>query len=666
VAEVELSEIKRLVPLPTLMRRMGYEQHATQSCSSPFREDRNPSWGIFEKEGQWFWKDHGTGESGDEVTFIQRALQVDVGEAIKYYKKAAGVWEEPARIEFSTPRPKMDWDAACKAFTPAMKTRLVEWRGYSEKFVDWLVENRLVGVVQGQLAFPVTHNPKPKPPRQNGSVDGAHLYSKDKGWRMLGGKSAPWVIGEHTENVFAFESQWDAFAFMDALDWPNEMAAVSAVAITRGAAQGGKLKGIFPSTCKVHLFPQNDEEDAEGNSPAKKWMNDIAGSGYRKMVSIATPSEHKDFNDWTRAGATKLDILRQCEQAVEYRDPSAPLLPAPFEWPDLLSFSPDQDEDNVLGNRWLCRGSSCVWVGGSGLGKSVLGLQAAMHWAAGTDFLGIKPVKPLTSLIIEAENDFGDVAETVQGVRRGLEGVDFRAVQERVNILRIVNQTGSSFLDLAADLVAEHEPDMLWIDPLLCYLGGDINSQEEVGNFVNQLGEIALRAGTILQIIHHTGKPKSSKDTKGWTTHDLSYAGIGSSILTNWARAIMVLQSVRGEDETFQLTAAKRGKRAGLAHPATGIEGHTIYLEHTPGSICWRASDYLPEEKSAGRPSVKIDFLEYKEALTGATKHTKNSLSNHISKRTGASYKTVTRRIDNLIDNGTIQIGTDGGLKWTG
>ena len=115
----------------------------------------------------------------------------------------------------------------------------------------------------------------------------------------------------------------------------------------------------------------------------------------------------------------------------------------------------------------------------------------------------------------------------------------------------------------------------------------------------------------------------------------------------------------------FRLTAAKRGKRAGLHHDYSE-RGEAVYLEHSQHGLCWLASEYEPEEKKPGRPAVKIDFLEYKEALIGETKHTKNSLSNHISERTGASYKTVTRRIDNLINNGTIHIGTDGGLKWAG
>jgi hypothetical protein len=42
--------------------------------------------------------------------------------------------------------------------------------------------------------------------------------------------------------------------------------------------------------------------------------------------------------------------------------------------------------------------------------------------------------------------------------------------------------------------------------------------------------------------LHHTGKPKTLKETKNWTDIDYAYSGLGSSELVNWARAVMVLK----------------------------------------------------------------------------------------------------------------------------
>ena len=54
-------------------------------------------------------------------------------------------------------------------------------------------------------------------------------------------------------------------------------------------------------------------------------------------------------------------------------------------------------------------------MGQSGIEKSSLAMQMAVSWALGKEVFGIKPVKPLKSLLIQAENDFGDVSEMLRG-----------------------------------------------------------------------------------------------------------------------------------------------------------------------------------------------------------------------------------------------------------
>ena len=81
----------------------------------------------------------------------------------------------------------------------------------------------------------------------------------------------------------------------------------------------------------------------------------------------------------------------------------------------LAGFDAENDPDNVLGNRWLCKGGSCLFVGQSGIGKSSLCMQLAINWALGRTTFGIRPERPLKSLIVQAENDVGDVAEMFQG-----------------------------------------------------------------------------------------------------------------------------------------------------------------------------------------------------------------------------------------------------------
>src|SRR5438874_1658504 len=92
---VDIEALKRLLPLPELMNRAGLEAFAKRSCRSPFREDKNSSWGIFEKAGRWFFKDLATGDTGDEITFLARHLKLnprqDFKSILEEYARLAGL-----------------------------------------------------------------------------------------------------------------------------------------------------------------------------------------------------------------------------------------------------------------------------------------------------------------------------------------------------------------------------------------------------------------------------------------------------------------------------------------------------------------------------------------------------------------------------------------------
>ena len=654
----DIAELKKKYTLPMAVVDLGYDRGIIKpSTHCPFHDDKNPSFGIWEDKGEWKWKCHAGCGGGDVIDFIEVALNISQKEAIKKFKELAGAADAvPVLVD---PPNRINWAEATNAFQPAHRSKLAEWRGLSNEFVDWLHEENLLGIVQGQLAFPVQHNPRTTP---NGSADGAHLFHREKGWRILGGKSSPWWIGDHEEHVFVFESQWDAFAFMDKVKWATTIAAVSSILITRGAQGAKKINGLIPAKSKVYLFTQNDEA-------AEKWQDDITAMHSRCHI-VATPDEHKDLNDWVKAGATGKEIVEAMESAPLYENPNAPRLPGAMDWGELLAFDASKDMDCMLGSRWLSKSGSCVWVGSSGLGKSVLTLQAAMTWAAGMPFFGIQPKGYYKSLIVQAENNFGDVAETIQGVKTGLAEeypeISFDEIQKRVSIVRMVNSQGIEFIAQLKSMIAEYQPDMVWIDPLLCYLGGDPNSSEDVSHFTGLLDELAIESKCLFHLIHHTGKPKTSQDTKGFTNADLMYAGLGSSVLTNWARAIMVLQAERGSEGIYRLTAAKRGKRAGMSHEySTGSD--YIHLEHSDRGLCWLASDYQPEEKKPGRKATEVPFTAFKDSIENSHgKLSKAGLARHLADEYGMSQRNMERRINNLIDNKTIKYGNEGGLVWIG
>lgn len=278
----------------------------------------------------------------------------------------------------------------------------------------------------------------------------------------------------------------------------------------------------------------------------------------------------------------------------------------------LLNYDVPNDPNNMIGNRWLCLGGSLVIVSQSGVGKSSLNMQLGIGWALGRDDMtfSIKPVRPLKSLILQAENDEGDLAEAAQGVVNAFKLTPEERKLANGNLLwhRITTYTGAEFCRKLEDLVTLHKPDIAWIDPLINFIGDDLSEASVIANFcTGWLNAISRKTGVIFALIHHTGKPPKEGSARG-TNSDLAYAGLGSSALVNWAREVMVLSRVKapeGDPATFTLTACKRRKRAGMRDTG-GEVSEEIYIRHAgDGTIRWEQCEKPEPPEKKGKAKGK-------------------------------------------------------------
>jgi hypothetical protein len=186
----------------------------------------------------------------------------------------------------------VDWGACVEAFKDKHVEQLANWRGYSIEFCRWLKENRLVGLYDGCIAFPV-HD-------RAGNVVAAHYRLKDGSWRYYpqGAKVRPLVIGELVSGdpIHLFESYWDAFAFMDV---SGER---SGIIITRGAANGGHVAGLIPQGATCFRWTQNDE-------PGSRWEKSVVANTKCAVRRVKIPTPFKDLNEWTQSNGTVDDLL---------------------------------------------------------------------------------------------------------------------------------------------------------------------------------------------------------------------------------------------------------------------------------------------------------------------------------------------------------------------
>jgi hypothetical protein len=312
------------------------------------------------------------------------------------------------------------------------------------------------------------------------------------------------------------------------------------------------------------------------------------------------------------------------------------------------------DAQEVLKSRYLCKGGGMLLVGPTGIGKSSLSMQMMISWALGRPLFGIEPAGPFTSLIIQAENDEGDMAEMRDGVYSGLNlTVEDRALaSSKIFVVDENTRTSEEFFnDTVKPMLKTIKPDLLWIDTALAYLGGDNNSQQAVGAFLrNQLNPLLTEFNCAAIVVHHTNKPYTGSDRR--RPVDSSYSAAGSAEWMNWARAVLTVKKTE-VNSVFELKADKRGNRLGWKEADNTTTAYNKFIAHCkdPGTICW--IDVEPE---------LVEGLAKGNAVTtdGVLKHVphcgpilKNTLIDVCSKN-GIGKNKTRPLIDTLVADGTL------------
>ena len=325
------------------------------------------------------------------------------------------------------------------------------------------------------------------------------------------------------------------------------------------------------------------------------WLREMA-------VAIGKAAEFSENPDVDPAWLTNF-VKSSFDKIAEENLPKAKKQEGPqiMDFEALEAFDRRNDPNSVLGNRWLCKGGSLLIVGQSGQGKSSLMMQAAIRWSVGKDFFGINPVRPLRTIILQAENDLGDVAESFQDVKAGamLHAPEARLLAENLGIYRDTISVGKAFAKILRKLIVSHRADVIFCDPLLSFAGIDVSDQEQVTHFLrHDLAPILLETGCILVAMHHTKKPATGADKESLTVADLAYSGFGSSEFTNYFREVAVLMRCQGDQPIYRLGLTKRRGRSNLKNQE-GNFSPEILIRHArePGVIRW---EYASPESLPG------------------------------------------------------------------
>lgn len=309
-----LDEAKAALTVTDAWNRLGLPGEPRKSCSSPFREDRSPSFSVY--EGGHRWKDHSTGKGGDVCDFVAAALNVTLANAARWIleqtnaRATARAWPKVRSITPAEPKPPQPRKPL--ALPPLEKgtvsdfAQLQELRGFRFFAGLQILSNR------GQLGFATLKDGAERPrcwiitddSRRNAQarrLDGKAWQSINAKAKTLPGSQAAWPIGAsrigNVNTILFTEGAPDllAAATFAAFDLPGSFEAVAMI---------GAGLNIHPEALPlfkgkdVFIFAHNDEA---GLDAARRWRDQLTEAG-ATVTTLCSDAEGRDLNDTITAG----------------------------------------------------------------------------------------------------------------------------------------------------------------------------------------------------------------------------------------------------------------------------------------------------------------------------------------------------------------------------
>ncbi|MFA5688236.1 MAG: AAA family ATPase [Kiritimatiellales bacterium] len=225
-----------------------------------------------------------------------------------------------------------------------------------------------------------------------------------------------------------------------------------------------------------------------------------------------------------------------------------------FEY--LKNYMPDP-ADIIAGNGLIRKGASTLLAGPTGVGKSVLALQAGICCATGYPFLGIPISKPVKVLVIEAENDPATLKRDILSIANAM-NVDENLLSQNLSIRHLWDTV--DFEQRIRMFIEMEKPDLVIIDPYQAYVENDINNSATFSAFSIAISKIINDFRVALLLVAHFPKPKEVQKVG----REAVYSVAGSAALCNWVRTSISLYPTKDSDQLYQLVFSKNAERAGL------------------------------------------------------------------------------------------------------
>lgn len=409
----------------------------------------------------------------------------------------------------------------------------------------------------------------------------------------------------------------------------------------------------------VVILPDNDGKGREHAQDVARKLSGIAKT--IRILALPNLPEKGDVSDWLTAGGTR-------EALKEMASDTPPLAAAPSGPLPVLVTLADVEPEEVswIWTGRVARGKLTLLDGDPGTGKSTLALNLAAAISTGGILPGGDRVTPADVVILSAEDG---AADTIRP-RIDAAGGDPR----RIHLLTaVLTSEGEEAPDLCSHIpiiraaVERTKAALVIIDPLMAYLGPDVNSHrdQDIRRTLSPLSKMAEETGTALVVVRHLNKSAGGQAI---------YRGGGSIGIAGAARVVLLVAK-DPEDEDRRILAVVKNNLAkfpeSLAFRLQGV-GHVARVEWDSEPVSYTADELLAvsvqdpdgqeekEEKKSAK-ALATDWLA-ELLLSGPVPYTE--IQQH-AKPAGFTMATIRRAKDTLgVISDKKGYGAEGAWEW--
>jgi len=305
--DLTAGEIAERLDIRQVWRVLSLPGEPGKCVCSPFREEKKPSFSLYEDGGRWRFKDHSSGDHGDAVDFIRLAKGCTAADALTWARDFLGLPDRQRRQDVPTSGKKR-WMPELRPGTLAELNSLAELRGFGIDALQLAERRGFFGFAEfaGTTCWAVRDRRRQL--MEFRRLDG-QMFAEYKGLPVRkshcigAGKSWPLGIEEAVQfsKVAWLEGAADfvaVFNFLLAEDKADSVGPVAMLGAANRRIDEGALRLLAGKD--VTLYPHCDDA---GQAAAREWARQLYGAGCRVRafdlsgIVKADGSKGKDLGD---------------------------------------------------------------------------------------------------------------------------------------------------------------------------------------------------------------------------------------------------------------------------------------------------------------------------------------------------------------------------------